>query len=468
MNGLPIELVNTWGLEHLGDDGFCIEQLIKTMPKILALVGGEDTGNTILVEKWVEIIRTACELMPKVLKPVVVFAGCQAFEPSVRRRLEPVTKLSVTSNIQPEYGVYDFAPARNTLEQVILENWKAQISGLPGLFDLTKGLYGLTSAAMDRMVRFLSRAGSSGHSKGDGGALLLDLGSNYTTVSISFNGYGGTIIKDKFPSLGSKDFELSCQSIYKKTGMDLSEEDVERFLSNYAMIPTWIPETLTEMALLQAFCGHRLQKAMDAFSENFPWYNDLANTGLHSTFDTVIVSGAEITQTPNQGWTLLTLLDAIQPRGITNIHIDKFHVLPLLGKIGELEPILTVQILASNAFENLGTVVTAIGALPHGKTAVTAHVETESGKAYSAEIQNGELQRLLIPMKGKAEVELIPHPEVDIGFGGFGKGGRLSVASGGLGLVVDARGRPLRLPDQKDLRIDTLQKWLRIVGVDLG
>jgi len=55
---------------------------------------------------------------------------------------------------------------------------------------------------------------------------------------------------------------------------------------------------------------------------------------------------------------------------------------------------------------------------------------------------------------------------VDVGFGGPGLGGRLKVTGGLVGVVIDARGRPLRLLEPDEDRVARLQGWMRTVGGD--
>lgn len=468
LSGLPIRLENSWGISHLIDDARTVEELIKIHPKIIVIVGGEDAGTSASIVRWIEIVRTTCKLLPATIKPMIVYAGSYELATTVQRRLEPVTKVSIASNIQPDYRKYDLIPAGNALERAIIDIWKLEINGFPGLYDLTKGLTGLTSRCLERMVRFLSQPrGSADLDKMRPGKLAVDLGGAYTTLSAGVTGSCGTVIQDKFPLLGGRDFDLASRSIYEWIGLEVPEEEVTQFLANYALVPTWAPETRREMVLWQAFSRYRLEKAVKELTENFPWFRCHQEIGLGAQFDPIFVSGSEIIHSPNPGWTLLTLLDGIQPLGITTFIIDRWNLFPILGKIGEIEPILAVQVLASNTFQVLGTAITAVGSLAEGKIALTVHIKTEFGKAYSVDIYHGELKRLLIPAEGEAEIELVPHPNVDIGFGERGKGGKMTVTGGGLGVVIDARGRPLKLPREKDRRIETLQRWMGTMGVDL-
>jgi hypothetical protein len=52
-----------------------------------------------------------------------------------------------------------------------------------------------------------------------------------------------------------------------------------------------------------------------------------------------------------------------------------------------------------------------------------------------------------------------------IALGGAVWGGKLKVQGGALGVVIDARGRPLRLPSDAGRRMELFKKWLWTLGV---
>lgn len=467
VDGLPLRTINALGIADQADEACVIETLIKTRPEIVVIAGGEDAGAEDPIRRWIEILRTACRLMPSASQPVIVYAGNPNLESDAIRRLEPVGKLHVVPNLQPTYGEYDLVPAQIVIEGEILRRWKGTLPGLPSLCDLSKDLFGITNRSLDRMVRFLGqskRIESAGTQKT--GVLAVDLGGRSTTLSASLGNLAGSVVQDKFSDVCDESWLGACQAVYEWTGEPVTLEMAEQFLCNYALIPAWVPETCTELALIQAIARFRLRRALKQFSENYPWFDYHPDRGLQGHFEPIIVSGAVLTHAPNPGGVLLTLLDGLQPQGITTMVLDRHHLLPLLGKIGEAEPLLPVQVLASAAFENLATVISATSDLPQGKLALTVHVETESGKIYTVDVHQGSLRRLVIPTGEGAVLEFVPHQRVDIGFSGAGLGGRLKVTGGTLGVVIDARGRPVQLPDQPEERVERLQEWLRTLGAE--
>jgi len=61
-------------------------------------------------------------------------------------------------------------------------------------------------------------------------------------------------------------------------------------------------------------------------------------------------------------------------------------------------------------------------------------------------------------------LECSPKQNTDIGLGAPGIGGQIKVTSGVLGVVIDARGRPIELPEDDKARVEKLQRWLRNLG----
>ena len=89
---------------------------------------------------------------------------------------------------------------------------------------------------------------------------------------------------------------------------------------------------------------------------------------------------------------------------------------------------------------------------------------TSGGEDVAGEVRAGQL--LVIPLGPGEQGRLTLRPErgIDVGFGGPGRAGTIRVSGGAVGLMIDARGRPLQLAKDPAHRRELNQKWLWDIG----
>jgi hypothetical protein len=88
----------------------------------------------------------------------------------------------------------------------------------------------------------------------------------------------------------------------------------------------------------------------------------------------------------------------------------------------------------------------------------------EDGFETTMDVKEGELEVIPLSPGKSARLKLQPFHRYDIGMGGAGRGGTLNVVGSALGVVIDARGRPLTLPEDPDRRKEIYRKWLWMLG----
>jgi len=118
----------------------------------------------------------------------------------------------------------------------------------------------------------------------------------------------------------------------------------------------------------------------------------------------------------------------------------------------------------SNAFVNLGTVISPNSNVRYGTPILNVRVEYESGQTDSQEIRQGNLYQLAIEPGQTARIHLDPLRSVQIDPLHGADTRSFKVIGGACGTVIDARGRPLNLPGESQRRQDLLQKWAIAVG----
>jgi hypothetical protein len=113
---------------------------------------------------------------------------------------------------------------------------------------------------------------------------------------------------------------------------------------------------------------------------------------------------------------------------------------------------------------NLATVITPVGNARPGTPILRVRMAVEGGGETGVDVKAGTLEVLPLPAGQPAKLTLQPLHRSDVGMGSAGRGGSLRIVGGALGVIVDARGRPLSLPNDPARRIELLKKWLWTLG----
>jgi hypothetical protein len=128
-----------------------------------------------------------------------------------------------------------------------------------------------------------------------------------------------------------------------------------------------------------------------------------------------------------------------------------------------------VEVAIRDTFLNLGTVIAPLGHGVLGKTALKLKIdyidtyETDSHAEASfeteIEVPYGTIEVITLPPGQKATLEIRPTRHFDIGLGQPGRGAVADVEGGILGIIVDTRGRPLKLSQDDNERQQLLRQW---------
>jgi len=460
VESMPLKIIGSYNLTALADEADLVDALVTHRPDLVVLTGGENGGAEKYVKGWIDILKLVCRILPEEIKPDVLYAGNTFLEESVKRHLEPLANLSVVPNIRPAQQEMDLVPAQAAIEKIVINRWQKTIPGFKTLITRSKSIAGTKSFAFSRMIRYLGKANTKTHK----GVLALDLGGGSTLVGAGLDEDSGVMVQPAWEGSPESLDEDMIDFVHQWTAATVTRDEVSEYLCNHALQPNFIPENSRGLAMSQAYARYRIKQASRRLAKNFAWFPYKQEKGLVGHFEPVIASGAILTLAPKAGQSMLMLIDGLEPWGVTTIVLDHHQILPMLGLIGTQEPVLPVHVLGSDAFESLGTVIVAVSDAPENEAILNVRVKTNNGKDYEVEILQGTLKRLVIPSDVTAELTLEPMLETDVGFGGFGVGGRLKVPGGSMGVVIDARGRPLRLPEDDEKRVAELKRWLVVLG----
>jgi hypothetical protein len=353
-------------------------------------------------------------------------------------------------------------PAQSYLTRIYRSIRIRKIAGVRELDSWASGRLMPTAAAFGRMVHFLSRVYDPSK-----GVLGVDVGASATVVAAAF---AGNLSLEVYPELGlgenlSGMLRLSAvEDICRWLSVNIPEAYVRDYIYNKTLYPGSLPITPEELVIEQSILRRILQLAVRKIANSFPEGVIRYGKGLLPWFEPIVAAGSVFTQAPTRGQSLLMLLDGVQPTGVSTLVLDQNNILNALGAAATINHILPVQVLESSTFLNLGTVISLVGQAPMGAPALRVRVKYEGGSESGLDIKFGGLEVIPLPLGQSANLHLQPLNRFDVGMGGPGRGGSVRVVGGALGVVIDARGRPVRLPDDAQRRRDVLKKWLWTVG----
>ena len=179
--------------------------------------------------------------------------------------------------------------------------------------------------------------------------------------------------------------------------------------------------------------------------------------------DLVIGSGGALAGVPRLTQAALILLDAVQPDALTQLALDRATALAVLGLIGQADgPQALGPALERDGLLNLGLCIAPVGTGKEGEPAIKVEVAYGSRSPVTVEVAVGAIEVVPLPIGERASLKLWPARDFDIGLGrGAAATPRAEVEGGAVGIIIDARGRPLALPAAREKRQAKLLQWLQ-------
>ena len=457
-------VVETIGLNDARKPEEQIDSLVRLCPDLVLIAGGTDGGASGSVQHLMEIVGLACYLLPAEKRPAILYAGNQSLVDEVRKSLGPLTSsLSVSSNLRPGIDTEDLQPSQHDLNNLFTQVRRGQMGGVDEINAWSGNTLMPTASAEGRIIRFLSQVYDSSK-----GILGVDLGASAATIAAAF---GGELTLGVYPQLGLGEGlsdllrYTSLEDILRWIPFEIPADAVRDYLYQKSIYPASLPATPEDLSIEQAVARQSLHVALELAGKDFPRKVGRAAVGLTPYFEPILAAGSVVTRAPTLGQALLILLDAIQPVGITTVILDQNNLLPALGAAASRNSLLPIQILESGAFLGLATMVAPFVNAHLGTPILQARLVYPNGNDSRIEVKQGALEVMPLPAGQSGRLFLQPLDRADLGFGPDHKGADgIPVNGTALGLVIDARGRPLQLPKDAIRRCEIIKKWAWALG----
>ncbi len=451
-------IVDVLGLADTRQVDQQIRALIDQKPDVVLITGGTDDGASDRVLKLTETISLALALLDQQISPpTVIYAGNASLRPVVAERLNQA-QLRVAENVRPQVDVEYLDSAKAELCALYETSRLFELPGAEELNNLAQGGLMTTAKAFGRTVQYLGAVLGR-----QGNVIGVDVGSATVTMAavvgreLQLTVRGDLGMGHHLPHLLE---QISLQRVMRWLPQRVSESELRSFVANKALFPHAVPLTAQqiqiELALARELIGVMLPVT-------FPGRFDQTGNGLLHPVEMILASGATLVNIARPGQAALALLDALQPVGLCTLTLDSQGLAPALGAVAGVLPVAAVQVIESGAFRELGGVIAPIGQASPGEVILHLKMIYESGSELEVEVEFGSLEVLPLPAGQSAELQLRPQRRFDVG-AGPGRSARRRVFGGGVGLIVDARGRPLQLPEDAAEREIKVQQWLWDMG----
>lgn len=450
-----------------------IRRLRDLRPDMVLISGGVDRGE---VKRVVEMAELVAAASPKArlgegYELPVIYAGNVAAREAVEQALGKLVALTITENLRPQLERENLGPARQVIQDLFLEHVMAHAPGYRKLLRWTDAPIMPTPAAVGAIMQTIAAEDNIN-------VVGVDIGGATTDV---FSVFAGQFNRTVSANLG---MSYSISNVYAEAGPESilrwlpetsTASDLANRVRNKMIRPTSIPQTLEDLQLEQAIAREALRLA-------FEQHKNLA-TGLKGvqqertisdTFDQrlsgetivdmmaldlLVGSGGVLSHAPRRAQAAMMLIDGFAPEGITQLAVDSIFMMPQLGVLAGLHREAATQVFHRDCLVRLGTCIAPVGAPKPNQTALTVTIGDKT-----VQVPGGEIVCLPLASGETARIEVRPARGLDLG-AGRGRAITATVSGGEVGIIFDARGRPIQLPNHPEERCAAVRRWLSALDV---
>lgn len=381
----------------------------------------------------------------------VIYGGAPQYVEAVRRM---VSEVSEVTRVDPLLSAAQLGPTGVAAGALYDRDVMQHVPGYETVKRWSTAAPVATANSLSSLVRFLAQHYAMN-------VTAVDIGGATTTLMLA--GEGGEFIPmvnsgvGVGPGLGAVLDQVGVQRVARWLPFTISEEELREYVLSHMLHSEIIPTTVRELHICHAFAREALTLTVEvAKQRNFEWLDA----------DLILATGGVLSHAPKYGQAALMLLDALQPKGVTSLVLDRTMLVSQLGAVATVAPVAAVQVNENDAVSHrLGTCVIPFGTMPQGQMAVRVGIEYKNGRQLTVDVMSGSIEVIPLRPNEQALLSLFPAQGVDVGLGPGERARAAEEIDGGLvGLIIDARGRPLALSTNEKERHARLLQWMQAIG----
>lgn len=433
------------------DDGRTEEDRLNAIllnyPDLILLTGGTEAGAERAIIRNTELVRLAVSLTNSARRPLVVYSGNSQLAETVEDMLKDVATVFLADNVRPSLESETLDSARLELGHAFDNYKERRHHSLAAIGQMSQT--GVMPTAQGHLLAAEFLGKSSGES-----VAVLDIGSAATTLGLWLDGRLYSSLRTDI-GLGH-----SAPQLVERTASEMIERwlplypqpsEIKNYAMNKSLRPASIPSSVREL-----YIEHALLRAggRSAVAEASP---DFADEPLK--LDRIIASGSALTGTGSPGFNAMLMLDCMQPEGITQLESDVAGIIPSVSALASNIPEAVVHLLSGANLNQMGIAVSVSGVPRIDKPAlkVTIVPENEDEPIVENEVLGGHLWVHPLRIGARATIKIRC-------LGGLRINGKrrlqIQAVGGTVGIIFDARGRPLVTGDDIRLRAAMLTLWV--------
>lgn len=450
-----------------------VESMLASTPDVVVIAGGLEGGTSDISKRLAHIVslttlRTSVDASGQQrqdsIRHPVIYAGTSAAQDDVRDILAGRADVIVLDNVRPTLERENLAPVRLEMDRLYNELILSRLPGIEVLQSLSQVPITTVYNAENIVTRFVAERYRRQ-------VLMLDIGS--TSSSAFYAGseaYGYTILGESGTGYGIMTIinERGLAHIARWLPFVISGKDLMHWILNKMFRPQLIPTSLNDVLIEQAIAREALCVLMDAVTDENP----------NLSYDIILACGGVLAHAPAPGMAVLMVLDALQPTAqqstlALDIYLDTLGLIPACGALARLEADAAVTVFDRDILQNapLATCIIALGDGRPGKIALEAELIPVHGEPQKVSVRHGDITYLPLHPGNKAQIIIRPSAGVRIGNNPPGAEVKSNIAAingSHMGVVIDARGRPLAIPGDNKRRRAQLWEWLAAMGAVQG
>ncbi len=447
-----------------------VENMRETKPDLFLLAGGTDGGAVEQVKDMAATVRSA-DIKPRFgddYRLPVIYAGNVEARAAVTGTLTDVYATRDVENVRPDIERENLGPVREAIYDSYMEHVIAHSPGYGRLAAWVARPILPTQAAIGNMLYAYAERRHIN-------LLAVNVGGSTTdTYSVYRGVFNRSLDAEAGLTYGAMNVlkTVGVEGIAKWLPEAMDERSIRNMVGNL-MLQTHAAASEEERKITRALAREAIRLSVEGHKEYASRLKgttitrtvaDMFMQDVDSTYldlgDTQVIVGMGPAFRDHPAHSAALLLDSLQPLYTTELYVDEPGLTPHAGMLLEDAPEAAHNLYTGEALKRLATCI-----CPAGKgegEAIRIRATRQNGKTIEESVAVGAMMTLPVLNGETCEIEATAGKGLSLGKGV--KRLKTTAVGGVLGIIIDARGRPLKTPEKRE----TIKGWVETLTPEAG